>query len=45
MSAQRQIIYSQRAKVLDGEDIHEYILKMIQDMISETVDQYLWTTV
>ena len=41
MSAQRQIIYSQRAKVLDGEDIHEYILKMIQDMISETVDQYL----
>ena len=41
MSAQRQIIYSQRGKVLDGEDIHEYILKMIQDMITETVDQYL----
>ncbi|MCM1382903.1 MAG: SEC-C metal-binding domain-containing protein [Muribaculaceae bacterium] len=41
MSAQRQIIYSQRAKVLNGEDIHEYILKMIQDMIAETVDQYL----
>ncbi|MGN1305136.1 MAG: preprotein translocase subunit SecA [Oscillospiraceae bacterium] len=41
MSAQREIIYGQREKVLSGEDIHEYILKMINDMISETVDQYL----
>ncbi len=41
MSAQRQIIYSQREKVLSGEDIHESTLKMISDMISETVDQYL----
>ena len=41
MSAQREIIYSQREKVLSGEDIHEYTLKMISDMISETVDQYL----
>ncbi|MBQ3161927.1 MAG: preprotein translocase subunit SecA [Oscillospiraceae bacterium] len=41
MSAQRQIIYDQRAKVLNGEDIHEYILKMINDMINDTVDQYL----
>lgn len=41
MSAQREIIYGQREKVLSGEDIHEYILKMIRDMISETVDQYL----
>ncbi len=41
MSAQRQIIYDQRAKVLNGEDIHEYILKMITDMITDTVDQYL----
>ncbi|MCD7730000.1 MAG: preprotein translocase subunit SecA [Oscillospiraceae bacterium] len=41
MSAQREIIYGQREKVLNGEDIHEYILKMISDMISETVDQYL----
>ncbi len=41
MSAQRLIIYEQREKVLNGEDIHEYILKMINDMISETVDQYL----
>ncbi len=41
MSAQRQIIYDQRGKVLNGEDIHEYILKMINDMITDTVDQYL----
>ncbi len=41
MSAQREIIYSQRAKVLNGEDIHDYIIKMIQDMISDTVNQYL----
>ena len=41
MSAQRAIIYDQREKVLNGEDIHEYILKMMNDMISDTVDQYL----
>ena len=41
MSAQREIIYGQREKVLSGEDIHEYTLKMISDMISDTVDQYL----
>ncbi|MGN0586449.1 MAG: preprotein translocase subunit SecA [Oscillospiraceae bacterium] len=41
MSAQREIIYAQRSKVLDGEDIHEYITKMISDMINDTVDQYL----
>ena len=41
MSAQREIIYAQRSKVLDGEDIHEYITKMISDLINDTVDQYL----
>ncbi len=41
MSAQRQIIYDQRAKVLNGEDIHDYILNMINGMINDTVNQYL----
>ncbi len=41
MSTQRQIIYDQRAKVLNGEDIHEYILKMITDWINDGVNQYL----
>ena len=42
LSSQRAIIYDQREKVLNGEDIHEYILKMIGDMINDTVDQYLF---
>ena len=41
MSKQREIIYGQRAKVLDGEDIHEYIIKMIKDLIQESVDAYI----
>ncbi len=40
MSTQRQLIYSQRGKVLNGEDIHDYILKMITDFITDTVSQY-----
>ncbi len=43
MSTQRKIIYDQRSKVLNGEDIHEYVIKMINDMITDTVDQYLLT--
>ncbi|MGI5896449.1 MAG: preprotein translocase subunit SecA [Oscillospiraceae bacterium] len=41
MNRQREIIYGQRAKVLDGEDIHESILGMIKETIEETVAQYL----
>ena len=41
LASQRAIIYKQRAMVLDGEDCHEYILKMINDMISDTVNNYL----
>ncbi len=41
MSTQREIIYSQRAKVLSGEDIHDYIITMIKDLISGTVGSYL----
>jgi preprotein translocase subunit SecA len=41
MSTQRAMIYAQRDKVLSGEDIHEYILKMISDFITGTVDEYL----
>ena len=41
MNAQREIIYGQRAKVLEGEDIHDYILKMIRDFCSESVGTYL----
>ena len=41
MNKQREIIYEQRATVLNGDDIHEYILKMMEELISSTVDQYL----
>lgn len=44
MSAQREIIYGQRAKVLDGEDISDYVQKMIKDYISNTVNQYILDT-
>ena len=41
MNTQREIIYKQRAQVLDGEDIHDSILKMFEELISGTVKQYL----
>ncbi len=41
MNAQREIIYGQRQKVLNGEDIHDYILSMISDFIETSVNTYL----
>ncbi|MGN1411596.1 MAG: preprotein translocase subunit SecA [Oscillospiraceae bacterium] len=41
MSTQREIIYKQRAQVLDGEDLHENILKMMRELCSDTVNEYL----
>ena len=41
MNTQREIIYKQRSQVLDGEDLHESILKMMEDLITSTVDRYL----
>ncbi len=40
MNAQREIIYGQRAKVLDGEDINDYIVKMINDFVAAGVELY-----
>ena len=41
MNTQREIIYKQRAQVLDGEDLHRDILKMMEDLITSTVNLYL----
>jgi preprotein translocase subunit SecA len=41
MNTQREIIYQQRAQVLNGEDIHDSILKMIEELISSTVNLYI----
>ncbi|MGN0610852.1 MAG: SEC-C metal-binding domain-containing protein, partial [Ruminiclostridium sp.] len=36
-----EIIYGQRNTVLDGEDIHETVLKMVKDTITDNVNSYL----
>lgn len=41
MNRQREIIYGQRGKVLNGEDLSEYISKMIDECIEATVDTFL----
>ncbi|MBQ3236998.1 MAG: preprotein translocase subunit SecA [Oscillospiraceae bacterium] len=41
MNKQREIIYGQRSKVLDGDDISEYIANMRRESIEKTVDTYL----
>ena len=40
MNQQREIIYSERAKVLNGENIKEYIMKMIDNIAGNIVDLY-----
>ena len=41
MNTQREIIYGQRQKVLNGEDIHDYIVNMIKEYVSDSVNMYL----
>ncbi len=41
MNSQREIIYKQRSQVLEGDDIHDQIIKMIKDFIVNTVNVYL----
>ena len=41
MNTQREVIYAQRQKVLDGEDLRENILSMLRDLIGESVSTAL----
>jgi preprotein translocase subunit SecA len=41
MNRQREIIYGQRGKVLDGEDISDIIQKMIDDTVDTAVTRYI----
>ena len=41
MNAQREIIYAQRRQVLDGENIHENILNMINAVAKGTVNMFV----
>ena len=41
MNVQRGIIYDERRKVLDGEDLKEHITKMMNSLADDTVNEYL----
>ena len=41
MNQQRSIIYKQRSDVLNGEDIKDKIISMIDDYVSSTVDTFI----
>ena len=41
MNAQREIIYKQRREVLDGENIHDSIIKMIEEVADSIVDMFI----
>lgn len=38
MNKQREIIYDERRKVLFGEDLRDYVMKMMEDLVSNTVE-------
>lgn len=40
MNRQREIIYEQRQQVIDGQDMHEQIWKMTEDMVASYVQMY-----
>ena len=40
MNAQREIIYKQRGEVLDGMDIHDQVLEMMDDLSEEIIGYY-----
>ncbi len=41
INQQRKIIYGQRQKVLDGEDLRSYVLKMLEDVIANGEAQFM----
>ncbi len=41
LNRQREIIYTQRNQVLNGEDIHDTVIKMVEDTIANNVNMYL----
>ena len=41
LNRQREIIYGQRDQVLNGEDLHDTVLKMVSDTIDTSIKHYL----
>ncbi len=40
MNKQREVIYSQRRKVLMGEDVHDSVLSMVDSMVNDAMEAY-----
>ncbi|MFZ7120551.1 MAG: preprotein translocase subunit SecA [Eubacteriaceae bacterium] len=40
INKQREIIYSQRKSVLEGKDIHEQIIKMLEGLVEDSINIY-----
>lgn len=40
MNLQREVIYGQRQKVLNGENVKESILKMLREVVADTVERF-----
>ena len=41
MNSQREIIYEQRSRVLNGDNMREYVINMIKDSVSNIVNRYI----
>ena len=41
MNEQREIIYAERRKVLNGENVRDMVMRMLDDLIEQLVDKYL----
>ena len=41
LNKQREIVYTQRNQVLNGENIHDTVIKMVEDTITNNVNMYL----
>lgn len=41
MNKQREVIYQQRRQVLEGGDLRDYIMEMIEELLTNILDQYL----
>ncbi|HNU71337.1 MAG TPA: preprotein translocase subunit SecA [Thermodesulfobacteriota bacterium] len=41
MNKQREVIYNQRNRILSGEDIHQDVLEMIEELVDDTISQHV----
>jgi preprotein translocase subunit SecA len=41
MNLQRELVYAERQKIMQGEDIHEEVLRMLAELVEEAVDRFV----